>query len=167
MPCQRLLPSCSRMHIHPSWSIPLPKPKIEVLQDVTRCYKSLVTSHFVSWISGVQATATLFFVKPHRFGSQRESFWNILHNLLIPWLSKSNFTVTGVDNFFVKLPIQKLFGGAQDVYCPDLWFQWELLTPNSLRERSNSMLELAFEKCPICMRWNSSAVVYDQMQKQK
>ena len=61
--------------------------------------------------------------------------------------------MTGVDNFFVKLPIQKLFGGAQDVYRPDLWFQWELLTPNSLRERSNSMLELAFEKCLICMRW--------------
>ena len=29
------------------------------------------------------------------------------------------------------------------------------------------MLELDFEKCPICMRWNSSTVVYGQMQKQK
>ena len=59
---------------------------------------------------------------------------DIVKTHIVP--SKSRVPVTGIDNFFVAQPSQKLFTGLREDHCPDVWFQYELLTPNSLRERS-------------------------------
>ena len=59
--------------------------------------------------------------------------------------------MTFLNNFFVSKSIQKLFGDLREGVCPSLWFQYELLTPLELGERSIPVRKFLFGKTEICM----------------
>ena len=65
---------------------------------------------------------------------------------LIPWQGKITLWMVYVNNFFVKNTIQKLFGGFGVYVCPSPAFEYEVLTPNSLRERSFAIQRSGFRK---------------------
>ena len=73
--------------------------------------------------------------------------------MYIPWPSKSKVTMVGIDNFLLTESFQQLFRDIREEHCPDFWFQYELLTPNSLGERSIWFWKSGITKCSICKCW--------------
>ena len=84
--------------------------------------------------------------------SAQDPCWSILKH--VPWPSKINWTMTFLNNFCVSKLIPKLSGHLREGVCPSLWFQYELLTPLELGERSISVKKFRFGKTKTCMCYN-------------